>query len=63
MIKKVDKNTSGSVYTTLMVKKTTRDRLMSYGGMGDTYDSLINRTLDQIDTTNGVEQPKQKGKK
>lgn len=58
MIKKADSNTTGSVYTTLMVKKTTRDRLMSYGEMGDTYDSLINRNLDKIDAMNGTEPQK-----
>ena len=61
MIKKANSDVSTGIYTTVMVKKTTRDRLLTYGNMGDTYDSLILKTLDRIDKING-EEPQKKGK-
>jgi hypothetical protein len=35
-------------YTTIQLTRETKDRLQSYGKMGDSFDSLINRILDQI---------------
>lgn len=38
--------------TTLMVKKTTRDRLLNIGNMGETYDELLNRLADGLEKRN-----------
>lgn len=40
-------------YTTIQVTRETKDRLQSHGKMGDSFDSLINKILDQID---GIEE-------
>lgn len=32
--------------TTIQLEKSTRDRLMSIGKKGETYDSIINRLID-----------------
>ncbi len=36
--------------TTIQVSKKTRSRLKKYGQKGDTYDSLLNRFMDWVDT-------------
>ena len=36
--------------TTIRVSKKTRERLARFGRKGETYDNLINRILDKIET-------------
>ena len=35
--------------TSIGVETETRERLLSYGRKGETYDELVNRLLDMID--------------
>jgi hypothetical protein len=35
--------------TTILAKKTTRDRLKGYGQKGEPYDSILNRLMDVYD--------------
>ena len=35
--------------TSIQIEKATKERLQSHGKMGDSFDSLINRILDQIE--------------
>ncbi len=36
--------------TTIKVSTRTRDRLKTLGVKGETYDALLNRLLDQVET-------------
>ena len=36
-------------YTTITVKKSTKERLRKFGGYGDTWDKIINRILDELE--------------
>ena len=36
-------------YTTLSIRKETKERLKSYGSFGESWDQLINRILDEIE--------------
>jgi hypothetical protein len=36
-------------FTTIAIKKTTRERLKEYGFKGDTYDSIVNKLMDTYD--------------
>ena len=35
--------------TTIMITQVTKERLMKYGKIGDTYDITINRLIDSIE--------------
>ncbi len=35
--------------TTIKVTKSTRDRLLRYGKMGDTYEEVLSRILDEYE--------------
>lgn len=37
--------------TTIRISEKTRDRLAKYGKFGESYDTLINRVLDNIKDT------------
>lgn len=34
--------------TTISIKRSTKDRLLKEGNMGDNYDAVINRALDAL---------------
>jgi len=36
-------------YTTLSIRKETKERLRKYGSFGESWDQLINKILDEID--------------
>ena len=36
-------------YITITLKRTTKERLRAVGTMGESYDALINRILDQVE--------------
>ena len=36
--------------TTIKVRPETRDRLKAVGTKGETYDALLNRLLDEVET-------------
>ena len=36
--------------TSIQIEKATKERLQSHGKMGDSFDTLINRILDQMGT-------------
>ncbi len=36
-------------YITITLKRTTKERLKAVGRMGESYDALINRILDQVE--------------
>ena len=36
--------------TTLKVEKTTRDRLAKHGEKDDTFDDIINKILDEVES-------------
>lgn len=35
--------------TTIRVKKSTRDRLASHGGKDDSFDTIINKIIDNLE--------------
>lgn len=40
---------NNTTFITVTLKRTTKERLKSFGKMGESYDALINRILDQIE--------------
>ena len=45
-------------YITITLKRTTKERLKGYGRMGESYDALINRILDQVEGKGDVDERK-----
>jgi len=45
--------------TTIKVTKSTRDRLLLYGKMGDTYEEVLSRILDEYEEMKSREQRKE----
>ena len=41
------------MWTTIRVKRSTKERLMKHGRMGETFDQLLNRILDAIEKRAG----------
>jgi len=37
-------------YTTISIKKKTKDRLIKYGRMNESFDELLNRLLDIVNS-------------
>lgn len=48
MVEKKEKNNQNDD-TTIPLKKTTRDRLKKLGSMDDSYDSLLNKLMDNFE--------------
>jgi len=40
--------------TTISIKKSTRERLRTYGQKGTTWDKLLNELMDEVDTLNAA---------
>jgi hypothetical protein len=38
--------------TTIALKKSTRDRLKKYGKKGDSWNTLLNELMDEVDMLN-----------
>ena len=45
-----EKNFAEKEYTNLTIKRTTKDRLAKYGTKDMTWDVLVNKVLDELDS-------------